>query len=299
MKKNNLTAIFGILIVILTANVFAQDRAEITPVIFAVTDAGKYVEPIAAIEKGALAQIADSKRTGDPAVNFSQDYYQSNAVYDLIFGGAATGKVTIKSSNPQGECSKNLADVTVAVPKAKLSDWIMGLAVKPVVFKNTTGVRRAPTAAERAAVETLVRAEFAKRKVSANAAKNLKYYNLTALDVDSDGKIEIVGSYYADSSPKLKNMLFFIAQTGANGKYQFGYSDYAKITPADLMSGDMKDADALGGELLLDALDYDNDGTAEIFTIVRAFEGNNFHVYKRQKGVWTRTFESYNYHCAY
>ena len=47
------------------------------------------------------------------------------------------------------------------------------------------------------------------------------------------------------------------------------------------MSQDIKDVDkGIYNELLLDALDTDGDGTAEIFTIGQAFEGNNFQIYK-------------------
>ena len=145
----------------------------------------------------------------------------------------------------------------------------------------------------------MVRAEFAKQKVSANAVKNLHYYNLTAIDVDNDGKAEMVGSYWVESSAKERNLLFFIADKNSDGKYICGYSDYAKVTPDEVMSGELKDLDELGGELLLDSLEYNGDTTAEIFTISKAFEGNNFHVYSRRDGKWTRVFEGYNYHCAF
>jgi hypothetical protein len=129
--------------------------------------------------------------------------------------------------------------------------------------------------------------------------KNLKYYNLTALDTDSDGTAEMVGSFWVESSAKERNLLFFIAERDAGGKYKFGYSEYNKVTPDDVMSGELKALDELGGELLLDAFEYNGDKSAEIFTIRRAFEGNNFHVYSRQNGEWKRVFEGYNYHCAF
>ncbi|HMJ07376.1 MAG TPA: hypothetical protein VK468_00130, partial [Pyrinomonadaceae bacterium] len=82
--------------------------------------------------------------------------------------------------------------------------------------------------------------------------------------------------------------------------YRLAYVDYSKITPDDVMSGDMNDVDSgVGHELLLDVFDYDGDGSAEIFTIGKAFEGDNFFVYKLEKGKWTKTFETYNYRCAY
>jgi hypothetical protein len=143
-----------------------------------------------------------------------------------------------------------------------------------------------------------VRAEFSKQGVSASTLKNLKYYNLTALDVDNDGKAEMVGSFWVETSAKERNLLFFIAGKDSD-KYKFGYSDYKKVTPDDVMSGELKDLDELGGELLLDVLEYSGDTTAEIFTISKAFEGNNFQAYSRQDGKWTKVFEGYNYHCAY
>ncbi len=129
--------------------------------------------------------------------------------------------------------------------------------------------------------------------------KKLRYYNLTALDVD-DGEAEMVGSFWVESSAKERNLLFFIAEKDSGGDYKLDYSEYEKVTPDDLMSGDLKDLDVgIGSELLLDALEYNGDTTAEIFTINKAFEGNNFYVYSRQDGKWARMFEGYNYHCAY
>jgi hypothetical protein len=109
----------------------------------------------------------------------------------------------------------------------------------------------------------------------------------------------MVGSYWTESSAKERNLLFFIAERSSDKKYTFGYSEYQKITPDDLMSGDFKDLDQLGGELLLDVMEYTGDSVAEIFTVKKAFEGYNYYVYSRRGGKWTRVFEGYNYHCAY
>jgi hypothetical protein len=46
-------------------------------------------------------------------------------------------------------------------------------------------------------------------------------------------------------------------------------------------------------------MDVDGDRTAEIFTIARAFEGNNYLIYRRSGGKWEKMFESYSYRCAY
>ncbi len=204
----------------------------------------------------------------------------------------------VKSSNVKAECSKNLATVATQSEKAKLKGFVMGLATNAPTQATALGMRRLPTYAERTEVEALVRAEFTKQLVTTGAIKDLHFYNLTSIDADNDGTAEVVGSAWVESSAKERNLLFFIAEKNAD-KYKFGYSDYKKITPDDVMSGELKDLDELGGELLLDIFEYNGDKTAEIFTINKAFEGNNFNVYSRKDGKWTKVFEGYNYHCAY
>ncbi|MCY7346264.1 MAG: hypothetical protein LH614_08610 [Pyrinomonadaceae bacterium] len=306
MKKNPATVITAVSLIILifAAAVAAQKKRPAVktkpkPIIFAVLNDGQTLEPIGEIDKGELVATANGGDEPKALTNFTATYYKPKTVYNLIFGGAKNGAVAVASYDAKSDCGKNLATVTTQSVKAKLKGFVMALATNETPAKTASGVRRLPTAVERAEIETLVRAEMVKQGVTANAAKNLKYYNLTALDVDSDGKAEMVGSFWAETSAKERNLLFFIADKDADGKYQFGYSDYAKVTPKELMSGEMKDLDELGGELLLDALEYNGDATAEIFTIKKAFEGNNFQVYSRQDGKWTKVFEGYNYHCAY
>ena len=291
---------------ILLAAVFvtaAQRRTKIAdkpkPIIFAVLADGQTLEPIAQIEKGELIETMGGGSEPKPLANFVNTFYKPNTKYSLIFGGKLSGTATVKSSNPKAECGKNLADITTQSAKTKLKGFVMGLATNAKTQPTATGVRRLPTYSERAEIESLVRAEYTKQNVSADAIKNLHYYNLTALDVDNDGTAEMVGSFWVESSAKERNELFFIAEKDDNDKFKFAYSDYAKITPDDVMSGEMKDLDELGGELLLDIFEYNGDKTAEIFTINKAFEGNNFNVYSRKDGKWTKVFEGYNYHCAF
>ncbi len=107
----------------------------------------------------------------------------------------------------------------------------MGLATNETAIKASSGLRRLPTTSERAEIESLVRAEFTKQGVTAKAVKNIKYHNLTALNVDNDGKAEMVGTYWAENSAKERNLLFFIADKNKKGKYKFGHSEYRKVTP--------------------------------------------------------------------
>ncbi len=307
MKKTSFVRILSccLILLIIVSAVFAQRRnktkpaAKPNPIVFAVLNDGQTLEPIAQIDKGKLVPTGGE---GEPKslMSFVNTFYKPKTNYSLIFGGKLNGTVTVKSSDPKSECAKNLATITTQSAKAKLKGFVMGLATNARTQATASGVRRLPTYAERSEIESLVRAEFAKQGVSENAVKNIKYYNLTALDVDNDGKAEMVGSFWTENSAKERNLLFFIADKDGNGKYKFGYSKYEKVTPDKVMSGELKDLDdGLGNELLLDALEYNGDSTAEIFTISKAFEGNNFSVYSRQGGKWTKVFEGYNYHCAY
>jgi hypothetical protein len=292
------------LILLVTSMVFSQKpgktkpAAKAKPIIFAIINDGQTLEPIGQIDKGELVGAA-SDNEEKALQNFANAYYKPKTTYNLIFGGAVNGTVTVKSSDPKSECGKNLAQVSTISSKAKLKGLVMGLATNQNPAKSTSGMRRLPTPTERVEIESLVRAEFTKQGVLPKAVKNMKYYNLTALDVDADGKAEMVGSFWTENSSKERNLLFFIAEKNKSGKYNFGYSEYEKVTPDKIMSGELKDLDELGGELLLDSLDYNGDANAEIFTINKAFEGNNFNVYSRKNGKWTKIFEGYNYHCAY
>ena len=260
---------------------FAQKQtkpsAKPKPVVFAVLNDGQTLEPIGEIDKGELVETTNGGSEPKELKQFVGNYYKPNTKYNLIFGGKSNGTVTVKSSSPESDCAKNQATVTTQSARTKLKGFVMGLATNASVEKTAAGIRRMPTAAERAEIESLVRAEFIKQGVSSNAAKKLNFHNLTALDVNNDGKAELVGSSWVDSSAKEKNLLFFIAEMNG-GKYSFGYSNYTKVTPDDLMSGaELKVLDeGVGNELLLDSFEYNGDKSAEIFTVTQSFEGNNF-----------------------
>ena len=305
MKFLKLVSFVAILIGLLFTHLNAQKTkakpsAKAKPIIFALLNDGKTVEPIAYVDNGKLVQPVSG---GDDAAKlslFNKTYYRPNSAYRLIFGGANAGTVTIKNSDPKAECSANMAEVTVVSAKAKLKGNVMALATNAAATKKGSGVRRLPTSAERTEIEALVRSVFLKQKVDSSAAKVLKYRNLTAVDVDSDGIAEMIGSFWIDNSPTSRALLFFIADKNADGKYSFGYSKFENIEKADVMSGEISSVDeGVYHERLLDIFDYDNDGVAEVFTYVQSFEGAGFNAYRREGGKWVVSFEGSNYHCGY
>lgn len=278
----------------------AKGTAAAKPIIFAVLNDGKMIEPIGYIEKGALQEPVGGDQPEAEIKIFASQYYKAGTAYRLIFGGARNGTVTVKSNDPTSECAKNMADVTAVSTRAKLTGKVMALATNATMAKPGSGVRRLPTQAERVEADNLVKAEFVKQGNSAEVIETRDYHNLTALDVDGDGKIELVGSFWVKPDAKTRNTLFFIADKTAKGKYQIGFGKYNAITEESVMGGDITAID--GGiyhELLLDVLDINNDGVSEIFTYSQSFEGAGFNAYRRVNGKWDSVFEGSNYHCGY
>lgn len=269
--------------------------------IFAVLGDGSSIEPIGYVDsKGRLSHAIDGSSEQTTLKAFHRTYFGKGKVYSLIFGGKTDGIVTVASSDPTAECINFLAKVTTKTSRTPLKGNIMALATNAKVVKPGSGVRRLPTPAERAEIETLVRDEFEKNSITRSLLTNLRSQNLTALDVDSNAIAELVGSYWVEISPKERGLLYFIAQRGTDGKYGFGYSSYHKVIESETMSEDIKDVDSgVYHERLLDIFDVDGDGVSEIFSYIMSFESAGFNVYKRQTTGWTNVFEGSNYHCGY
>ena len=267
--------------------------AKPTTAIFAVLDNGKFIEPIGRLEKGKLTPFGEGGQ-------FRKQLYAAKTSYSLIFGGVVDGKVIVSKSLIGTECAGNTAEVTTSPTKARLSTFVMGLATNLPYTTKLTSYRRLPTAAERSEIETLVKAEFRKNGVPAAAANQVHYHNLTAIDVNGDKVAEFVGTYWSEPSKDERRLLFFIAEKGTGGGYLLAHKNYEALKASDIMSGDTKDVDdGILHEMLVEVMDIDGDGTAEVFTTTQAFEGRNFHAYQRAGGKWTQILESYNYRCGY
>ena len=305
MKPLKLIAFTTVLVGLSITSLSAQKAkpkpaAKARPIIFAVLNDGKMVEPIAHIDKGKLVQPASGGDEPPKLALLHKAYYKPGTLYRLIFGGADAGTVAIKSADPKADCSANMAEVTATSAKAKLKGNVMALATNAAATKKGSGVRRLPAAAERAEIESLVRAEFVKNSVPASAARSLKYHNLTAVDVDSDGSAELIGTFWVDTSPTSRGLLFFIADKGPEGKYSFGFSEFENLKQDAVMSGEISSVDeGVLHERLLDVFDYDSDGVAEVFTYIQSFEGAGFNAFRREGGKWVKIFEGSNYHCGY
>ena len=184
------------------------------PIIFAVLSDGKSLEPIAYVAKGKLEAPVNGSDAKNIIAAFNKTYYKPGTVYRLIFGGANAGTVTAKSSDSKTECSANVGQAATSSTKTNLKGLVMGLATNIPSKTTRASYRRKPTTAEKDEIDALAKAEFLKQKLT---PKVLRYQNLTALDVDGDGKPEFVGSYWVEIDKLTRGLLFLIANRGSSG----------------------------------------------------------------------------------
>ncbi|MEO8648815.1 MAG: hypothetical protein ABI539_06580 [Acidobacteriota bacterium] len=238
---------------------------------------------------------------GDGRVDqWNKYFYKPKTTYKLVFGGAFAGTAVVTGSSPTEECIRNLARIDLSSTRAKLKGKVMAIATDLLVPRSGAGLRRRPTATERSAVEDLVKKELATQKVPVAGTRNLKYHNLTAVDIDNDGTVELIGSFWAPISATERALLFVVAEKGDKEGYVLSYKDLKDVKESDTMSGDISNVDdGVYNELLLDILDVDGDGKSEIFTYSQSFEGAGFNVYSKKDRSWVKVFEGWNYHCGY
>lgn len=314
MKNVRILAILSLLVLCVTSIVAQKkktivvqktkpavvQKAKSLKTIFAVVSDGKQIEPISFIENSKLKPIVVDISQAKGKTDFVKNHYQPKTKYTLIFGGQNVGTATVTKDLAETDCASNQADVSLTSSKVKPKGFLMALATDATPKKNVKGVRALPTSSERAEIEKLVMAEMKGKNVPIKNTGELRYHNLTKIDVDSNGNPEFVGTYWYNTGDKKRSLLFFIAEKDAEGNITIPFKEFGEMEEKDVMSGDIKDLDnGIYHELLIDMFDYDSDGVSEIFTMSQAFEGSNFYAYKRENGKWTKVLETFNYHCAY
>jgi hypothetical protein len=274
-------------------------------VVFVVTkDAaqGTQVEPVAVIDKGGAFAEPGSGAAGDGALStFLARYYRPGAKYRLISGGAEAGTLTIRAATP-AECSPNAASADIDAAALNLGGNVMALATDGAHAPRAQASRRAPTAAERAAAFGVAKQFLLGKRVSpAAVARGTKTLNLTATDLDGDGREELIGTYVVKVGPKVMDTLFLVAAPQGSG-YSAALTKYARVKASEMMDPSQINnlgEGGLGTELYVEQLDADGDGVGEVFTASTSFEGTTYRAYRRERGAWRAVYEHYSYRCAY
>jgi hypothetical protein len=276
-------------------------KATVLFTIYSLQPQATQMVPFAIIENGQFKQPIAGDSDEAEMTSFANTYYSKGREYRVLFGGAEAGSLTIKKSNKDEECSRSGADVSLRSP-VKLNRNVMALATNSASLGGARSTRRAPTPAERAALMPLVQAAYKQKGVPAALLRNLLTVNLTALDLDNDGKSELIGSFVVKKQQggAGRYALFLFAEP-QGASYRTTVLQYERFTENDLMSGATIDAIENGVylERLIDGLDVDGDGTAEVITERDGFEGDSYFIYKKQGAKWNKIYEFSNYRCAF
>ena len=281
-----------------------QEGAQKATVLFTVYSTppqNAYMIPVVILENGQYKEPIAGDSDSDGVDSFAKNYYSKGSKYRVLFGGGEAGSLTVNKSNKDEECNRTSADVGLRTT-ARLNRNVMALATNSDSLGRAKNTRRSPTAAERAALMPLVRAAYKQKGVPAALLSNLMTVNLTALDLDDDGKSELIGSFIVKKQKggAARYVLFLFAEPQGNS-YQTTVLQYERFTMKDIMSG--ADLTAIDNgvylERLVDVLDLDGDGPSEVITVRDGLEGDGYQIYKKQGAKWNKVYEFANYRCAF
>lgn len=205
---------------------------------------------------------------------FAKKYFAAGQKYRLTFGGGEAGTVTVKQWS-RG-CNSVHAEAATST-SVRLGGQVKALATNSESLGKRAPARRAPTDPERKAVMALVRKIYAQPGVTAWLYRSLEVTNLTATDLDGDGKYEIIGSFTLASKNKFERDLLLIAKPqGALMRADFvKFQAYQPPAEGFLSSIDF-----------LDQLDLDGDGVGEVFATQGGFDAYGYAIYKKRAGRW-------------
>lgn len=211
-------------------------------------------------------------------IPFANEYFKTERKYRLTFGGGDAGTLIIKKWDTGCNNLHAKAEVTTSV---KLTGRVRGLATNSESLGHKSAARRAPTSAERATVMQLVKGVYRGKRTPQSLLPRITTTNLTATDLDGDGKYELIGSFFIATTNKFRRDLFLIAEPQGAG-YKAALVDYQayQLPPEEFDS-------AID---FVDQLDLDGDGVAEVFAIQGGFDAYGYSIYRKQKGRWRNVY---------
>ena len=254
-------------------------------VVFAVKkyDTMQQMEPVVIIRRGVYVKppVDESDVAGGDIAaqskRFIDEYFRAGRQYRVVFGGGEAGTLTVQKYLEPGCVGMN-AEVSTQT-QARLGGEVHALAVSNDTLGRGAGTRRAPTEAERASALELARAAFARNAVPAALVKKMETLNLTATDLDRDGRAELVGSFRVVGADYMNYALFMIFEP-AGDKFKAALTWYHKGAEAD--AADRR---------LVDQLDLDGDGVSEVIAEGHYYESNDYFIYKKQRGQWRSVYQ--------
>ena len=261
-----------------TAVVSAQPRQQ--TVIFAVSGEGSEASMDAvAIVSGKTFRPPFADEQKNQQQKFAKNYFADGTIYRLIFGGGGAGTVTVKKWS-EG-CNSIHAQVDVG-GSAKLGGQVRALATNSTSIGKRTPTRRAPGETERASVLKLMQNIYRQRNTPANLLNSIQVTNLTATDIDGDGKHEFVGSFTLAAKNKFERDLFLIAKGDASSMRADFVKFQAYQPPPEQFLSSID---------FVDQIDVDGDGLGEVFAVQAGFDAYAYVIFRKVGGRWREVYQ--------
>lgn len=236
-------------------------------------EAQSSMDAVLMIENGKL-KVPYAEQNEAAQKRFATEYYSAGKTFRVTFGGGEVGSATVKDSSVG--CNNIHARATVD-HGGKIPQHLSGLATNSTSIGKRPSARRAPTSEERAAVMKLVDQTYRSRRTPTAWLRSLKTTNLTATDLNGDGKFELIGSFVIETAAKHRRDLLLIAEPLGDGfKPAFVNFQAYKMQPEGFDS-------AID---FVDQLDVDGDGVGEVFTTQHGFDAYGYNIYKKVRGRW-------------
>jgi len=224
-----------------------------------------------------LGPFTDEQK--DKQKKFAEESFAAGRTYRLTFGGGEAGSVTLKKWS-EG-CNSIHAEVGLS-SSVRLGGNLRALATNSDSIGKKPSSRRAPTDAERSAVMTLAKSIYKQNRTPASLLSAIKVTNLTATDLDGDGKYEFIGSFTSAAKNKFERDLFLIAkpQGAAMGADFVKFQAYQPPPETFLSSIDF-----------VDQLDLDGDGIGEVFAVQGGFDAYAYVIFRKVGGRWRQVYD--------
>ncbi len=279
MHKNTYKKLSLVMIIFSLFASLASGQTRKPIMVFAVSaESGDGSMDAVVLLNGAQLRVPFNDEQKDRQKKIAEEYFKAGRTYRLIFGGGEAGSVSVKKWS-EG-CNSVHAEVGLST-SATLGGPVRALATNSDSLGKRASTRRAPTEAERTAVMTLVRNIYRQHRAPASLIADLKVTNLTATDLDGDGKYEFVGSFTSAAKNKFERDLFLIAKSAGTGMRADLAMFQAYQPPPETFLHSID---------FIDQLDLDGNGVGEVFAIQGAFDGYSYLIYKKVGGRWREVY---------
>jgi hypothetical protein len=242
---------------------------------------------LAAIAVFEHGQFQEPGGVNKDAAAFIKKFLPKEQKLFVVFGGGAAGTINLTQSGLG--CNDRIYAIGPFNPGSlgitRLRGQVQGLATNSDMIARSEIWRRAPSAAERAAATGLAKLGFANSGATGGQIAKMQTANLTAIDVDGDNRAELVGTFRLPSpDPNHPPRYVFLIAEGEGANYKTAVLSYRDFSKSEIFN--------IGEEALVDYVDVDRDGVAEIVTSYSNEGASGYHIYRRVNGEWKVVYEN-------